>query len=89
MAILYGILIAALMGLSAYTGFVLCLKVKGKPDIRFVTPGGGEEADIMKRGFQQFNVEEPPATATDMAKRFRRTHSEELKHASRVQKPLP
>ena len=87
MAILYGILIAALMGASAFGGFLLCLKVKGKPEVRkMVYPIGdtSEEEEIKKAAFEGvFNLENPP-TADEFARKFQpRSASQELTHATR------
>lgn len=87
MAILYGILIAFMMVASAFGGFILCMKVR-KQGVRYIhQPLGdnGEAQEIRDRaGFETFNLEDPPASASAAAKRFvPRSHSEELKRGSR------
>jgi len=85
--VLYGILIAALMGASAFGGFVLCLKVK-KPEVRYRSQPLGdtkEIEEIQERAFKEpFNLEDMPKTASGFANRFNQTASEELKRATRA-----
>jgi len=91
MAILYGILIAALMGLSAFAAAWLMLRVKATPNWRpFKVIDTKEddarvEKEIQQGGFTAFNLENPPETAGEMHNRFQRTASEELKRATRKQ----
>ena len=92
MAILYGILIAFLMGLSAFAGAWVVLKLKTTPQWRpFPIFNKNDDDDKrvaeeiqQQRGFEAFNLEQPPATPGEMGRRFQqRTASEELKRATR------
>jgi len=84
----YGILIAGLMGASAFGGFILCRKVR-KSDIRYLPPLGtaDEVGEIQQRRFTEaFNLEDPPQTAAGFMQRFKRqSASEELKSATRLE----
>ena len=87
MAILYGILIAFLMGASAFGGFVLCMKVR-KQGVRYVQMPLGDDGEvqaIQESGWlRTFNIEDQPDTASGTARRFApRSHSEELKHGTK------
>jgi hypothetical protein len=91
MAILYGIIIAALMGLSAFTAAWLMLRVKATPQWRpFKIIDTTEddkrvEKEIQQGGFTAFNLENPPNTASEMGQRFaKKTASQELKDATRM-----
>jgi len=88
MAILYGILIAALMGLSAFASAWVVLKLKTTPQWRPFRIASDDddkrvEREIQQRGFEQFNMEEPPPTAGQMNRRFAKSASEELRSATR------
>ena len=88
MAILYGILIAALMGLSAFAGAWVVLKLKTTPQWRTFKINSDDDdkrvtKEIQHGGFEAFNMEEPPPTAGEMGKRFQRSASEELKNATK------
>jgi len=85
----YGILIALLMGLSAFVSALIVLKLKTKPTWRPLNIGNSSEDDNrveeeIRKGFQTFNIEEPPPTADGAGRRFTRTHSEELTRGTRT-----
>ena len=85
----FALLMAFLMGLSAFGAGWLMLQLKDKQSMRsikMVMPNNGDgkvQAEIEKggTGFGAFNIEEPPVLESQSAKRF--THSEELKRATK------
>lgn len=86
LAVLYGILIAFLMGLSAFAGAWVVLKLKTTSNWRpfkIVNKDKDDDAkvieEIQKGGFEAFNLEDLPPTADATARRFTRSHSEELR----------
>ena len=89
MAILYGIIIGALIGLGMFAGAWTALKLKSNPNwkqFRVANSNGDDkrvEAEIQKGGFTAFNLENPPETPGEMQKRFQRSASEELKHGTK------
>ena len=92
MAMLYGILIAFLMGLSAFAGAWVVLKLKTTPQwrpLQMLNKNDDDDKRVaeeiqQQRGFEAFNIEDIPTTPGEMGRRFtKRTASEELKHATR------
>lgn len=89
-AIGYGILIAALMGLSAFAAMCVALKLKATPNWQPFSQMFGknneEEEELMKaaqRVSQPANYDEPPGTAEEEASKYvRRGAFEELKDAT-------
>lgn len=86
-AIGYGILIAFLMGLSAFAGayLVLKFKVKGTNDIRLVRWGSDEkddeiEAQLKREVPKVFNIEDLPTAEMAYS---RTSYSEELNRGKR------
>ena len=89
MAILYGIIIGALIGLGMFAGAWVAMKLKSNPNWRPLKMVNSNEDDkrveeeIRRGGFTAFNLENPPDTPGEMQKRFQRSASEELKHGTK------
>ncbi len=90
-AIGYGIVIATLMGLSAFAAMWVVLKLKVAPNwqpfSQMFGKGNEEEEELMKaaqRVSQPANYDEPPGTAEEEASKFKRQGAyEELKDATK------
>ena len=87
MAIFYGIIIGALIGLGMFAGAYMAFKLKATPQWRpFKMMDNGDDKRVeeeIRKGWSQFNIEEPPPTADAMARRFSKTHSEELRDSAK------
>ena len=88
-AIGYGILIALLMGLSAFAATCVVLKLKAMPNwqpLDKIFGKGNEEEELMKaaqRVSRPANYDEPPGTAEEEAAKYKRHGAhEELKDAT-------
>lgn len=85
----YGIIIAVLMGLSAFASALVVLKLKTTPTWRPFNMLNSKEDDErveaeIQKGFDYTNIENPPPTADGVGRRFKRTHSEELTRGTRT-----